>query len=136
MKKRVITITILVLVFVGLVLAVCGLNGLLTETLPSKEIVRFLCDAFYVAGVIYVCIGGLIWSSNEGFFDGIGYMVSNWKHSIFNNRRDWKKKESYQEYKTRRAEKTKGSRVNEAIIIGGASIFIASILLLVYHFAF
>lgn len=136
MKKKIITLSIIILVFIGIILTVCGINGLFTKAIAPKETVRFVCDAFFVAGVLYACIGGLIWASGEGAFDGIGYAMATWKHSIFHNTRDWKKKESYQEYKERRAEKKKEKRVNEVVIIGGSSIVIAAILLLVYNFAF
>ncbi|MBO5982601.1 MAG: DUF3899 domain-containing protein, partial [Clostridia bacterium] len=133
MKKKLLTLTILILVHIGIILTVCGIDGVFTESMAQQEVVRFVCDGFYVAGILYLCIGGLIWASKEGAFDGLGYTVSNWKHSIFHNTRDWKKKETFQEYKERVSEKKKGRRVNEAIIIGGVSILIASVLLIVYH---
>ncbi|MBO7326892.1 MAG: DUF3899 domain-containing protein [Clostridia bacterium] len=136
MKKKLLTLTILILVHIGIILTVCGIDGVFTESMAQQEVVRFVCDGFYVAGILYLCIGGLIWASKEGAFDGLGYTVSNWKHSIFHNTRDWKKKETFQEYKERVSEKKKGRRVNEAIIIGGVSILIASVLLIVYHCAF
>ena len=135
MKKKLLTLTILILVHIGIILTVCGIDGVFTESMAQQEVVRFVCDGFYVAGILYLCIGGLIWASKEGAFDGLGYTVSNWKHSIFHNTRDWKKKETFQEYKERGSEKKKGRRVNEAIIIGGVSILIASVLLIVYHCA-
>ena len=136
MKKKLLTLTILILVHIGIILTVCGIDGVLTESMPQQEVVRFVCDGFYVAGILYLCIGGLIWASKEGAFDGLGYTISNWKHSIFHNTRDWKKKESFQEYKERVAEKKKDRKVSEAIIIGGISVVVASVLLIVYNCAF
>ena len=135
MKNKIITISLLIILHLAIILTVCGIDGLFTETLPPKEVTRFVCDAFYVASMMYLCIGGLIWVTGEGLFNGVGYAVSNWMHSVFHNTRDWKKKESFQEYRARK-EKKKAVRVNEVIIIGGISLIVASILLLVYQFAF
>ena len=136
MKKKFITLTILILVHIGIILTVCGVDGVFTKTMAPQEVVRYVCDGFFVAGVVYICIGGLIWASAKGAFDGIGYHISYTMHSIFHNKRDWKKKETFQEYQERREEKNKGLKVNDAIIIGGISIVVASILLIVYNFAF
>lgn len=136
MKKKILTLSISILAHIGIILAVCGMDGVFTKSLSQQDIVRFVCDGFYVAGVFYICIVGLIWASGQGAFDGIGYSISTWTHSVFHNRRDWKKKESYQEYKERRAQKKKEMYIEENIIIGGISVLIASILLLVYNFAY
>ncbi|MBO7222070.1 MAG: DUF3899 domain-containing protein [Clostridia bacterium] len=96
MKKKFITLTILILVHIGIILTVCGVDGVFTETMAPQEVVRYVCDGFFVAGVVYICIGGLIWASAKGAFDGIGYHISYTMHSIFHNKRDWKKKETFQ----------------------------------------
>ena len=61
MKKKLLTLTILILVHIGIILTVCGIDGVLTESMAQQEVVRFVCDGFYVAGILYLCIGGLIW---------------------------------------------------------------------------
>ena len=38
---------------------------------------RLLSDAFFLPGILMVLFGCLLWMSNEGAFDGVGYVVSN-----------------------------------------------------------
>ena len=136
MKKRLITISILLAIELALILLICGTNGALTSDMAPRQVTRHVCDGFFVAGLILVCIGGLVWTSKQGAYDGIGYTVSQWKDSLTNNRRDWHSKEKYSDYKKRVAEKNKKKSISEYLIVGGASIVMASILLLVYQFAF
>ena len=43
--------------------------------METAEKYRALCDAFTVPGLLCLCIGALIWASNDGFFYGIGYCL-------------------------------------------------------------
>jgi hypothetical protein len=135
-KKKIITISIMIVVELAVLLMICGLNGVFTENLGAKDVVRFLCDGFFAPGLLYICLGGLVWVSKLGTFDGLGFTVSHWKQSLFNNRRDWHKEEDYYNYKKRQAEKKKNRTFNEFLIVGGASVTIASVLLIVYNCAF
>ena len=136
MKKIAITISVALAVELAIILLICGLNGVLTTSVGEQEVARYLCDGFFVSGVLFLGVGGLMWTSKLGTFDGIGYTVSRWKDSLFNNRRDWHEKEKYAEYKKRVAEKKKNKDVDIIIIIGGVALVVASMLLLVYNFAY
>lgn len=121
---------------VGLVLIPCGVNGVLTGDLPQVDVIRYVSDGFFIAAVLILCAGGLTWASRLGTFDGLGYTFSLWLQRFTNNKRDWHKKEDFQEYKERKAEKKKGTKINYLLIFGGVLMIVAVILVLVYNFGF
>ncbi len=129
---------ILSVVVIGVILTVCGINGLFTEELPPKQVVRYVCDAFFVAGALVLAIAGLTWCGKQGAFDGIGYSFS----FLFdlrkpsNKRLTWKKKESFEEYVERKRAKDSKKTIKHFLIIGGILILVSAILLIVYNTAF
>ena len=136
MKKTILTYTISIIVAIGLVLMVCGINGVLTTQMEQKEVVRYVCDGFFVSAILFICIGTLSWTSRDGVFDGIGYAFYMFKQRYLNVKKDGKFGETYSEYKERvREKKSKGSFVH-FFIVGGAFVIVASVLFLVYSFAF
>ena len=71
--------------------------------LETAEKYRVLCDAFTVPGLLCLCIGALIWASNDGFFCGIGYCLkAAWRGLIPGVGH---KTEGYYDYVTRKQEK-------------------------------
>ncbi len=73
------------------------------ETLSLVAKYRVLCDAFTIPGILCLCVGALLWVSNDGFFYGLGYCLEiAWKALIPGLRR---KAERYYDYVTRKREK-------------------------------
>ncbi len=136
MKKRILTILFALIAEIAIIIAVCAIQGVFSKSLPKQELIRFICDGFFVAGVVYVGFGGLVLASGKGVFDGIGYSVSTWFRSFTGNKRDWRRTETYYDYVERKAEKKKGRKVNQFFIFGGITLIVAVILYLVYKFAF
>ena len=137
MKKEKIIIWVVTLVMeLGLILMVCGLNGVFTTSISPQDTVKYVCDGFFASGILLLCFGGLMWTSKMGTFDGLGYTVQHWKESLFRNKRDWHPSEDYYDYAAKQKEKKKKKTFNEMLIIGGASVVIAIILFIVYKCAF
>ena len=134
MKKQIKTYAITLAVAVAIMIGVSALRGAFTTAFSPKEAIRCACDAFFVTGILYLCVGGIIWASKMGTFDGFGYSFSLWKQRYTNNKRDWRNEESFYDYKERKAEKKKGRQVNHVLIVGAVFVMIAAILLLVFHF--
>ena len=64
---------------------------------------RILCDAFTIPGILCLCVGALLWVSNDGFFYGLSYCLEiAWKALIPGGRR---KTERYYDYVARKKEK-------------------------------
>ena len=58
---------------VALAVGYCVLRDFPQLTLIQKY--RTLCDAFTVPGLLAICAGVLLWSSNDGLFNGLGYCL-------------------------------------------------------------
>lgn len=136
MKKNIISYVVAVVVSVGLILLVCGTKGVLTSHLTQQETIKYVCDGFFVAAVVLLGMGGLTWASGQGTFDGLGYTFSLWKEKFTNHKKDWHKREDFQEYKERKAEKKKNRKINHFLVMGGVLMIVAAILMIVYNFAF
>ncbi len=94
----------------------------------SKEVYMILSDAFFLGGALILVAAGLVWTSDNGVSDGIGYSFS----KLFNLRKkDYEDhKESYSEYKERKH--TKKSSIIEFLISGLSFVIISVIFLIVY----
>lgn len=66
-------------------------------------IFHILCDAFFVVGVVITGIGLLIFTTNEGVFDGMVFAVKSFVNMF--RRQAVKKYESYYDYRAARADK-------------------------------
>lgn len=136
MKKIILTYIISSVVAVGIVLLVCGISGVLTTEMEQQEVVRYVCDGFFVSACMFICFGTLRWSSREGTFDIVGYWFSSLRGRYINFEKDWKKSESYDEYRQRKQEKKKDKIIAPYLIIGGVLAVVAIVFYLVYCFAF
>lgn len=136
MKKVILTYTISIIVAIGIVLMVCGISGVLTTEMEQKEVVRYVCDGFFVSAILFICVGVLSWTSRDGVFDGIGYAFYIFKQRYVNVKRSGKYGESYSEYKERVREKKGKGSFGHLFIIGGVFAVVTSVLFLVYTLAF
>lgn len=98
LKKYVIT---LLCGFAG-VAYVLWLKDIFGQTEPTM-IFKILCDGFFVVGMLLVCIGLLIFTSNEGTFDGLVYSVKSFV-DLF-RKPEMKKYKSYYDYQAAKREK-------------------------------
>jgi len=88
----------------GAALAVCLIyavkNNLFSQTSP-REIFGILSDGFFIPGVIFGGVGGLIGIAGSGFFDILSYGVLVLYEGITHPK---KSTESFYDYKLRKAE--------------------------------
>ena len=56
----------------AIVLAIAALKGLFTST-ETQETLRILCDAFFIAGVLFAGVGLLTWAASKGAYDIFSY---------------------------------------------------------------
>ena len=100
-------------------------NDIFAQTETAK-IFHILCDAFFVPGVLQVCIGLLIFSTNEGTFDGMTYAVKSFVNMF--RKQSLKKYDSYYDYKASR--KSRDAEFGYLIICG--MFFIAVSIVMLY----
>ena len=65
---------------IGLLMAVmCFFSDVSLDSLgclPAVELMKVLCDAFFVPGTFILMFGLLSWVASEGALDGVGYLGS------------------------------------------------------------
>lgn len=99
-------------------------------SLGTKDLLRILCDAFTIPGLLCVFAGLLVWGSNEGAFDGVGYVLSYAFHALIPG--NIHPRESYRDY----LERKRGKRVagyGFLFVCGGICILLALLFLILFH---
>ncbi|MGN0999666.1 MAG: DUF3899 domain-containing protein [Faecousia sp.] len=92
---------------------------------------RYLADAFTVPGVLLVMAGALVWASNQGAMDGLGYSVGNAVRSLIPGGRA-KPDETYADYVERkRANRVKG--YGFLFLSGGIAVAIALVFMVLFY---
>ena len=115
---------------VGLCIAflAISLRGIFSEDDP-KEVMKYLCDGFFISSI---CVGGLgllVFCSNEGAFDMIVYGLKSFL-GFFMSKRE-KKYDSFYDY---RVEKAKNKiRMGFILYVGIFLLLIAVIFYLIYN---
>ncbi len=89
----------------------------------NYSILRCLCDAFFVSGVMLTGVGGLRFFRNKGAFDIAGYGVSSVFHLVFPAAGH--EREDFYDYRQRKAEKRKGAG---PLLFTGAAFLVLSFL--------
>lgn len=97
------------------------------------EQMRLLCDAFTIPAVMLLCLGGLVWASNEGALDGIGYVLSFTIKSLTPGKRGTIEK--YADYVERKREK-RGGGYGFLLISGAVVMAIALVFLGVFYLVY
>lgn len=99
-----------------------------------RTLMSIFTDCAFVSGVMLISVGGLIFSTREGIFDGIGFafesffVVRNWSPT-----RRFKDRETFSEYRDRKAEKRKEKKgVSHFFISGGFYLLLSIIFLIIY----
>lgn len=94
------------------------------------DVMKILCDGFFVSGILLACFGGLVFASNGGVFDMITYGVKHLFWLFKKNPADRKYKDFY-EY--RMAMKEKKRSFGFMVVVGLAFIAISLIFLALYY---
>lgn len=120
---------LLILTAIGTVcaLALSWGRGLFSAA-DARDVLRILCDGFFVVGGLLLAWGGIVWSSNGGAFDGLSWSV---KTLIWRVRPDYDDvKQSFAEYREQREKKARSPRTT--LLSGLILVAAATLLLIVY----
>ena len=91
---------------------------------------QILCDAFFVTGICFACIGVIMLAGNGGAFDMLGYAFVMLFDAL---RKDISKRKYKDFYEYRQAKKEKKRNVLYMFVVGGAFIAISVIFLILYY---
>ncbi len=122
---------------VGLLL---GVVVLMTEDISSAEttsdLLRILTDAFTVPGVLLMGAAGLVFASERGAFDVLGYGLHNAVGRFVPGASNLGREESFYDYLERkRDEKSKkGPSLVPCLFFTGLAFFLVSLVLLAVYF--
>lgn len=106
----------------------CWSRGFLQLELAEKY--RTLCDAFTVPGLLLLCVGVLIWASNDGLFYGLSYCLHvAWRALIPGARYQT---ERYYDYVTRKKEK-RYSGYGFLFLCGGVCMGLAILFMILFY---
>ncbi len=91
---------------------------------------RLLCDAFTIPGILCLCVGVLLWVSNDGFFYGLGYCLEiAWRALLPGGRQ---KMERYYDYVTRKRQK-KVTGYGFLFVCGGVCMALAIVFMVLFY---
>lgn len=128
MKAKLLKYGITGAVCLGLAALYCGLRDFPAMTAAEKY--RTLCDGFTIPGLMLLCVGALLWVSNDGFFYGLGYCLSVARKALIPGGR--RKMEKYYDYVQRHSQK-KITGYGFLFVCGGVCMAIAIIFLVLFY---
>ena len=115
-------------VCLGLAVFYCAVRDFSQMELVEKY--RTLCDGFTIPGLLCLCVGVLIWASNDGFFHGLSYCLNvAWRALIPGGRY---KHERYYDYVIRKKEK-RIPGYGFLFLCGGVCMAIAIVFLVLFY---
>ncbi len=101
----------------------------------TRVLMTMLCDSSFVSGVILLCVAFLSFATRQGTFDGLGFafesifVVRNWSP-----RRKFEERETFSDYRDRKAEKRKEKKGLLPLYVAGAFyVLLAIIFLIIYY---
>lgn len=121
----------LITALVGLsIVCVIVLSKKMFSQTSVKTIMQIWSDAFFAAGVFLVCGGLIVFASNGGVFDMMGYSIT-LLFSIFRSSKVERKYKTYYDYRESRREKKRG--YGYILIVGAVFVAIAAVFLWLYY---
>lgn len=102
------------------------------ESASTTQIMGVLSDAFFAAGVCLGGVGLIVFASEHGLFDMLGYAVRLF-FDLFRRDVTKRKYKDFKEYREARAAREKKSTAF-LLLVGLAYIAVAGIFLIVYYF--
>lgn len=120
----------IITLLIGLIFAflICVFKNIFTQT-SVNEVMHILVDAFFAPGVVLMCFGLLIVSTNGGTFDMLGYGVIMFI-SLFNKGTERKYKTFY-DYRESKKEK---KRSFGYLLVVGVFLTIISLIFLIFWY--
>ena len=116
----------------GIGLAAVALIAWSKDVQSQTELVKIyhiLCDSFFAVGIVVLCIGVLIFSSNEGTFDIIKYGISSFLGMFKKNY--VKKYDSFYDYRAERA----GQKLSCGFLVISGALLVAISLVMYFLYS-
>ena len=97
---------------------------------------RFLCDGFFVVGILLLCFGGMVWISQAGGFHALSYLFYTVGYMFSASKSRFNKRKNFYEYKVEKMAKEvdKDKSLQCHILGAGALSFVIAIVFLVLFY--
>ena len=97
---------------------------------------RFLCDGFFVVGIMLLCFGAMVWISQAGGFHALSYLFYTVGYMFTVNKNRFNRRKNFYEYKVEKEAKESGKDklLQRRILIAGAVSFGISLVFLVLFY--
>ena len=132
----IIACTVTALFALAIILVWEGTHKLLTEQVDITTTLKELCNAFTISGALVLSLGGLLWVSDRGAFDGFAFSMKTFfsVHFFMFNRHPEHEGETYADYVQRKHKQSK-RKVNYTfqIFLGALLLIVGIIILIVYY---
>ena len=129
MKKNILRYSIASAVGLALAFVILCFKNIFSQT-DAVKVFQILCDAFFVTGICFACIGVIMLAGNGGAFDMLGYAFVMLFDAL---RKDISKRKYKDFYEYRQAKKEKKRNVLYMFVVGGAFIAISVIFLILFY---
>lgn len=116
-------------------LAVAVLIALSRGIFSAEEIdaiITIVSDAFFIPGVLLLCIGLILYASNEGLFLGVAYGFKVIGRTITAKKDEKLVNEEYHEYYARMSQKK--VKIKHFLLIGTIFVAVSIVFVVVYFF--
>ena len=120
-------ITTAVAFVVGVLIALS--RGIFQED-EIDMVITIISDAFFIPGVLLICVGLIVYASNEGLFLSISYGFKAIGRTITAKKEEKLMDEKYHEYYARQIQKK--SKCKHFLIVGLAYVIISLLFVVVY----
>lgn len=83
----------------------------------AADRVMLVCDGFSAVALLYLAVGGLLWTASTGFFDIFGYGIRKGAHALIPGLVH-DAGTDYYEYRTKKQEERKSGGAKTMVIVG------------------
>lgn len=103
----------------------------------AQDWIRFLCDGFFVSGILYLGFGAMLWIAQAGGFHAMSYLFYTVGYMFTANKNRFNKRKNYYEYKMEKAAKEtrQEQRLQRRILVVGLACLAAASLFLMLFYA-
>ncbi len=132
----IIVCTVTALFALAIILVWEGTHKLLTEQVDITTTLKELCNAFTISGALVLSLGGLLWVSDRGAFDGFAFSMKTFfsVHFFMFNRHPEHEGETYADYVQRKHKQSKRKVTYTFQILLGVLLLIVGIIILIVYY--
>lgn len=99
---------------------------------PVADVITILSDAFFVPGILFLCLGLILYAANEGIFNAVSYGMKILGRSLVGKKDEKIINEEFHEYHARVSQKK--TKVKHFLLVGVVNFVISIIFVVIYMF--